>query len=282
MTRPSKSKAIDILTELKDQIETLTDQTIESGEFKAWQHYTRTSIRNIFGGNSDNLKRFNQISYFPRTPQAKVIGGIRYLDPSPISDYRKREVFTEGLEEAKWMLNSMIKEIDNYWADNQDENNQSNVMSGKSIDSDRVFVVHGRDEGAKHSIARFVEQLGLEPVILEEQPSRGRTVISKFQEESENIGFAIILLTPDDEGRQQGTNQELRPRARQNVVFELGYFFAALGQGRVCAMLKDEVEMPSDVHGVVYIHMDGTDSWKIKLARELSSAGFNIDANRIL
>lgn len=282
MKRPSKSKAIDILTELKDQIETLKDQSIESGEFKVWRHYTRTSIRNIFGENSDNLKRFRQISYFPKTPKAMVIGGIRYLDPGPSSDYRKKVVFTKGLQEAKWMLSSMIKEIDNYWPDSRDEKNQTDVTSDKSIDSDRVFVVHGRDEGAKHSVARFVEQLGLEPIILEEQPSKGRTIISKFLEESTDIGFAIILLTPDDEGKQRGSEDELKPRARQNVVLELGFFLAFLGQERVCALTKGGVEIPSDYDGVIYIPLNDSNDWKFRLVHELSAAGFNVDANRIL
>src|SRR5579872_1115011 len=140
--------------------------------------------------------------------------------------------------------------------------------------SRRVFVVHGHDEAAKEKIARFLERLEFEPIILHEQASRGRTVIEKV-EAHRDVGFAVVLLTPDDEGCEKGGTA--RPRARQNVVLELGYFLGALGRTHVCALNAGELEIPSDFHGVLYVPFDALDGWKQALGRELEAAGFVID-----
>ena len=144
-----------------------------------------------------------------------------------------------------------------------------------------VFIIHGRDDGTKETVARFIEQLGLNPIILHEQPNQGQTIIEKFERHAE-VAFAIALLTPDDIGGLAGEEQSLKPRARQNVIFELGYFTGKLDRGRVCALKGENVEIPSDYDGVLYIPFDKFDAWKMSLMRELQNAGFEIDANRIL
>ncbi len=149
-----------------------------------------------------------------------------------------------------------------------------------SKDSTKVLVVHGHDNESKLEVARLIEKQDLEAVILEERPSKGRTLIDKFMQEASEVNFAVVLLTPDDEGRRQGTEDKLRPRARQNVILELGFVSASLGPHRVCALLKGEVEIPSDYKGVVYVPMDKTD-WKRRLIKELAEAGYNVDANKI-
>ena len=133
-----------------------------------------------------------------------------------------------------------------------------------------------RDRGARETVARFLENLGLEPVILSETPAMGRTIIEKFEEHSQ-VGFAIVLLTPDDVGSLRGYDREARPRARQNVIFELGFFVGRLGRGGVCALTRGDVEIPSDYAGVEYIHFDESDGWKEKLRRELETAGLPVD-----
>lgn len=143
----------------------------------------------------------------------------------------------------------------------------------------RVFIVHGHDEGAKEMVARFIQQLGLEPIILHEQANKGRTIITKFREEAADVGFAVVLMTPDDHGGKQRT--DTRPRARQNVVFELGFFIGVLGPERVAALMKGDVEKPSDFDGVVYISLDHG-HWKIDLAKELKAVGFEVDFNRVV
>jgi predicted nucleotide-binding protein len=152
------------------------------------------------------------------------------------------------------------------------------TRADQTTDFTHIFVVHGRDEGAKESTARFLEKLGIIAVILHEQPNLGKTLIEKLEHYS-NVPFAIVLLTPDDEGRAKG-GATLNSRARQNVVLELGYFVGLLGRKHVCALYKGGVELPSDYDGVVWIDMD-TD-WRLLLARELRAAGFAVDMNLVV
>ncbi|MET4728547.1 hypothetical protein ABIE09_002357 [Lysobacter enzymogenes] len=145
--------------------------------------------------------------------------------------------------------------------------------------SSKVFIVHGHDEAAREKVARFLERAGLEAIILHEQANRGRTIIEKVEAHSD-VGFAVVLLTPDDEGCVKGGTPT--PRARQNVLLELGYFVGLLGRDRVCALKRGELEIPSDFSGVVYHVMDSTDSWKMALGRELKAVGYTVDLNKVL
>ena len=149
-------------------------------------------------------------------------------------------------------------------------------------DSRKVFVVHGHDNEAKEATARFLEKLGLEPIILHEQPSSGRTVIEKFENYSGNIAFAVVLLTPDDVGGAATAPTSLKARARQNVIMELGYFMGRLGRVKVCALHKGGVELPSDYQGILYVEMDSAGAWKSKLAQELVQAKLPIELNGLL
>ena len=147
---------------------------------------------------------------------------------------------------------------------------------------DEVFIVHGRDDGTKQTVARFVEQFGIEATILHEKPSSGLTIIEKIEKYSDDAGFAIVLITPDDVGAlKDEADEESNPRARQNVIFELGYFMGKLGRDRVCPLFKGEVEKPSDIDGVVYVPMDSTDGWQLKLATEMKQAGLPVDLNKL-
>jgi predicted nucleotide-binding protein len=142
--------------------------------------------------------------------------------------------------------------------------------------SNRVFLVHGHDVAAKESLARFLEKLSLAPVILHEQANEGKTVIEKFESHS-NVSFAVVLLTPDDVGASATTPSALASRARQNVVLELGYFTGKLGRNRVCALYKPGIEIPSDIHGVLFVELDDPGAWRTKLAQELVSSGMKIN-----
>lgn len=148
--------------------------------------------------------------------------------------------------------------------------------------SNSVFLVHGHDDGAKHAVARFLEQLGVSPVILQEQINRGMTVIEKFEDFAARAGFAVVLMTPDDFGYPVGKEEEKVHRPRQNVVLELGYFAAHLGRSKTFVLTKGDIEMPSDIFGLIHEPMDKNEGWKIRLARELKAAGFQIDLNKAI
>ena len=143
-----------------------------------------------------------------------------------------------------------------------------------------VFIVHGHDNAAKETLARFIEKIGLEPIILHEQPSFGRTIIEKFERYAE-VPFAVVLLTPDDIGGTKGSD-DYQPRARQNVILELGYFMGKLGRGRVCALYGERVEIPSDYQGVLYIKLDRDGAWKTKIAQEFVEANLPIKIEGLL
>lgn len=145
----------------------------------------------------------------------------------------------------------------------------------------RVFIVHGHHEALKQQVARTVERLtGEPPIILHEQPDGGRTVIEKFESYADEVGFAVVLLTADDQG-SSAASSELQPRARQNVVFELGYFIGRIGRARVAVLYEDRVELPSDMSGVLYTPADVAGAWQLKLAREMKAAGVAVDLNKL-
>ncbi|MEA5535294.1 nucleotide-binding protein [Crocosphaera sp. XPORK-15E] len=143
-----------------------------------------------------------------------------------------------------------------------------------------IFIVHGHDNEAKREVDVLIRKLGFNPIILHEQPNQGKTIIEKFENYS-NVSFAIILLTPDDEGKVRNKDEELKPRARQNVILELGYFMGKLGRDKVCALYKEKVEIPSDFSGVLYTMMDNAGAWKTEIAKEMKKTGLEVDLNKL-
>lgn len=148
----------------------------------------------------------------------------------------------------------------------------------------KVFLVHGRDEAAKHAVARFLEtRVGLEVVILSERANKGRSILTKFQEEGDAAAFAVILMTPDDLGQLRpellppgSTPPDATMRPRQNVIFEMGFFIGQLGVERVCALVPSGVERPSDYDGIVYVPFDDAEGWQRKLVTELHAANLPV------
>lgn len=148
----------------------------------------------------------------------------------------------------------------------------------------KVFLVHGRDEAAKHAVARFLEtRVGLDVVILSERANKGRSILTKFQEEGDAAAFAVILMTPDDVGHLRpdllppsSTAPLATMRPRQNVIFEMGFFIGQLGVERVCALVPPGVERPSDYDGIVYVPFDDAEGWQRKLVTELHAANLPV------
>jgi predicted nucleotide-binding protein len=143
-----------------------------------------------------------------------------------------------------------------------------------------IFLVHGHDHRLLHEVVRVLERgTGREVVVLHEQASRGRTVLEKFEDHAQLASFAVVLLTADDVGGAIG--HETKPRGRQNVIFELGFFFGKLGRDHVCVLLEEGVEQPSDIAGLVYVAADVSGSWKYSLGRELQASGIEVAFDRI-
>ena len=147
--------------------------------------------------------------------------------------------------------------------------------------TDTVFWVHGRDQILLQQTARFLEGIDITTIILFEQPSKGQTIIEKLESNSE-VSFAVVLLTPDDVGKLSNETKELKPRARQNVILELGFFIGKLGRNNVSVLYDESVELPSDYRGVEYIKIDTDGAWRLKLAKEMKHAGLDIDMNKAI
>jgi len=163
--------------------------------------------------------------------------------------------------------------------------------------SKHIFIVHGRDDKPKLELARMLEKLGFDVIILSEQPDKGRTIIEKLEQETIDVGYTFVILTPDDIGfedlvqelgKQYPLVSEfvksrpivsslLKPRARQNVILELGYFVGKIGRNRVCCLYKGDVELPSDIHGVLFKKFEKSVEECYKgILDELKAAGYEI------
>lgn len=161
-----------------------------------------------------------------------------------------------GGEASRWAKDNAIPYVFKY----EDRGRLLSVLNDlgvvTAVDRPRVFIVHGHDTYLLAELKDYLQNtLGLpEPVVLREQPSSGKTIIEKFEEHAGLIDWVFVLLTPDDVGFDPKTNEQKR-RARQNVIFELGFFYALLGrrEGRVIVLRKGDVELPSDIAGVVWL-----------------------------
>lgn len=156
---------------------------------------------------------------------------------------------------------------------------ESNSSSGNR----KVFVVYGHDEIARTQLEALLRRWDLDPIILDQQASSGQTIIEKLEEYGSDVGYAIVLATPDDEGKSKD-EPEYKSRVRQNVVLELGMFLSKLGRERVAILLKESTnfEKPSDIQGLIYIPFQNkVDEVAISLIRELTRQGFSIDSTRI-
>ena len=159
---------------------------------------------------------------------------------------------------------------------------EEDVETSKSKKNEKikVFLAFGRDEKAKKDVEILMRRLDLDPIILQDKPSPGQTVIEKLEEHSD-VKFAVVLLTPDDIGYLNKVKIKNEHRARQNVIFELGYFYGKLKREKVVTIVKGEIDKLSDIFGVVDISMDDPE-WTLKTKRDLKKAGIEIDPDKFL
>lgn len=243
--------------------ETLQKSIMRQSEADGWANKVEHTVRRVVTGDDAWLERFFHV-------RGAVSGNAA----------RSAELAQQAVRRT---LNKLESLIDIIQESDEPAADDSIVAAENELEavafSDEVFIVHGHDNGSREAVARFLATLGLRPVILHEQASRGQTVIEKVEAHGD-VGFAVVLLTSDDVGGI--SEDQLAPRARQNVILELGYFIGRLGRERVCALRQNGVEVPSDFNGVVYVELAANDAWKIQLARELREAGYLIDWNKVM
>ena len=264
-----KQRAYERLKELDAEAAAASYSWKDTGEFTEWKQTVQSALRRLFGTKCEQLQAFNKVKY---TPSVFVSG-------MPDSVFQNR--FMDGIRSARAIIRSAVTEFEDYELEPSSSVDPTATTS-KSDDSAKVvrkiFVVHGHDNEMKQTVARFLERLDFEAIILHEQASGGNTIIEKFERNSD-VSYAVVLLSPDDVGAPKDKKDELQPRARQNVVLELGYFIGRLGRSHVCPLMRGPLEIPSDVHGVVYVPFKG-EEWKFHLVKELKHLGFDIDANK--
>ncbi|WP_278934256.1 nucleotide-binding protein [Pseudomonas cremoris] len=259
----------DRIVELENfDIRTVTRSTPELNALSA---SIAGTLERAFGENTSAYQRYSAATKLQHVSMTFSIDGrsqhVDYQTPT-------QQNITRSIALLKAAQSSLNDDLE--YLQETSEPDQPAIVS--SINSRRIFVVHGHDEGARETVARFLMQLGFEPIILHEQANRGGTVMEKIETHGD-VGFAVVLLTPDDEGCVKGGTPE--SRARQNVLLELGYFLGRLGRDKVCALKRGTVEIPSDFAGVVWESMDGN-GWKQALGRELEAAGHEIDWNKVM
>lgn len=224
--------------------------------------------------NSELLKQsFNNSNNEYKQSYDNVNEKFIYVSKSPAEEL---EEFVEDVKNKVNNLRQLVAKL----ALIKTEIKEPTITTKTATNNNRVFIVHGHNNEIKINVARTVERLGLEAIILHEQANAGKTIIEKFEEHSD-VTFAIVLLTDDDLGKSK-KDDNLNSRARQNVILELGYFIGRLSRNKVCPLYVPGVELPSDLLGLLYIELDVEESWKFKLAKELKASGLDVDVNKIL
>lgn len=221
--------------------------------FQSWYNLTERFLLKKYGKDSIELENFRNTRFAP-----KIYSDNRQLLAK----------CSEGLLACKLTFQGYLEDLE--------EENTIVLSSGSVATYEKIFIVHGHDGELKEAVARIIEKQGLEAIILSEKVNQGRTIIEKFEDYSDVDG-AICLFTADDIGKAKKETED-KPRARQNVVLETGYFMGKLGRSHVVILADDGIEMPSDLSGVVYTN---TSNWQVNLLRELEAMGYKIDFDKL-
>jgi predicted nucleotide-binding protein len=235
-------------------------------QYEQWNRFNATMLAHLF--STDELTKEYDSHY-----SGIKLSRDRTLDQEAQSIHDHIEHYIKQLISIKNRLKFYLSST------SVESKKDFDVGQEESTANNRVFIVHGHDDGAKFEVARTLEKLKMTAVILHEQPNGGKTIIEKFERDASNVSFAVILLTPDDIGHPKGKPDEAKSRARQNVILELGFFTGVLGRSNVCVLHKGDVEIPSDYQGVTYILMDSGSNWKYEVCKELRQAGLPADSN---
>ena len=251
-----------------DEIDVLTAHHVDASapKFKAWQTKTERFLIKKYGADSLEHKKFVDVNF----------SSMAWLWCDEVQTRR------DAIEECRNGLLS-CKEVFKTYLEEMAEEGETSVISQsvqpqpvQPSNMNKIFIVHGHDGELKQHVARIVEKQGIEAVILSEQVNQGRTIVEKFEVNSD-VGGAICLFTADDMGKAKDASSD-SPRARQNVVLETGYFMGKLGRDHVVILADDGIEIPSDLSGVVYT---STSNWKVDLLKELKAMGYAVDFNKL-
>lgn len=250
----------------KARTELTEEQEKWISEFKQWTDYNSELLKQAFDIPNNEYQRG-----YINSGQCLIFTGNENLVQAYQDELKSKIEYLETLVLKIPLLPSLTVQI------------ERTEKESFHPDSRRVFIVHGHDTTIRSQVELFIKTLGYDPVVLFKQPNAGCTIIEKIEREANDLAFAIILYTACDLGNDKPHADEyLNPRARQNVVFEHGYMCALLGRQNVCALVDSEVEIPSDMSGIVYVPFDDKGAWQIAVAKEMKAAGLDVDLNELV
>jgi predicted nucleotide-binding protein len=229
-----------------------SDWVVDGAYLILYSEYDKTAFNVLFKGMDSDLRD---------------LVTIKILDDKKGADKAKlKESEEEHLPEEK------LKTSGNFSASEEKKTPTLQQRTEKSPRSSSIFIVHGRDKAPAFELKILLDkELNLDSTLLQDKPNSGKTLIEKFEDYS-NVDYAFIIVTPDDVGSLK--NEQLRERARQNVILEWGHFVAKIGRGRTCVLLKGNIDLPSDMSGVCYLKFnDSVEEVFLKIRRELHTAG---------
>jgi|SaaInlV_120m_DNA_3_1039746.scaffolds.fasta_scaffold03108_5 predicted nucleotide-binding protein len=208
--------------------------------------------------------------------QKNVPHGISYklLNGATVTCFDNGRIQVQGKENIKKEVELALRATEPVEPTNIDSRRPHN----------KVFVVYGHDKESRDQLEAMLRRWRLDPLILDQIPSGGQTIIEKLENYTGQAHFGIVLATPDDVGYRREHEEEKAFRARQNVVLELGMLLAKLGREKVAILLKSQSEMerPSDIQGLIYhSYIDSVSETSLSLVKEMTAQGYNIDIKNI-
>lgn len=247
------------LNSIIDAIDALIEKKVteDSPEFKAWKSNAERFIIKKFGKDSYEHETFKGYSF--------CLGIYTFETPEHYF-----------IDACKTDLLSVKAIFETYLAEMKEEQTEHQIVEEIKRDCSKVFIVHGHDDVLKLAVARLIEKQNIKAIILHEQANQGATIIEKIESNSD-VNAAICLFTADDVCNPEN-NDKMNNRARQNVVFETGYFMGKLGRDHTIILTDRDVELPSDMQGVVYTD---TSNWQFSVLKELKAIGYKIDYNKL-
>lgn len=258
-------KAVDLLRRHSNAgLDILSRRPINADKHSAWILLARSYLEKTFGANSPHIASITNVGRY---------GGFALVAGEAWSDSHRADSLRTQIAKINSLIGILETECELLRNDI--------IKSGSKTRGRQIFLIHDHDHSALHETARFLGKLQQEVVILHVQQNQGKNIVENF-EECANAGFAVVFLAAGGRGGIGAfAHDGLHPRARQNIIFGLGYFIGKLGRNRVCGLFEPDVEIPSDYAGVLCIEMDKKGAWHLHLARELKAAGLPVDMNNV-
>ncbi len=241
-----------------------------------WDDYNRTLLDTLFTGRT-----FQNEYSSPLHIVFGGSGGLHYDINEHKDDIRRKMGRLQSIRDRVELLKEPVQVMPSHSSTLETNFSSPNPLRDRLSDvrgdKDKVFVVFGHNEMARLKLENFLHRSGIDPIVINQQPKAGRTIIEQIEHHS-NVRFAVVLLTDDDLGAAKEdvkTVSDLKPRARQNALVELGYFMGRIGRDKTVALVSPGIEKPSDYDGVLYISLES--DWENELKRELRAAELQVN-----